>query len=149
MKKTLLLLVCLSLLGCIQDKRKQWTHFKEADDFHIEALFYGGMVGSFTYNFHIMNYQGQSIMIVNEGMPTQTYMEIDDTKRLLLDSFLVAAMDTHLEDRTYIVSCIAGAVEAEYTFKDKGTSLVLKPDINTTSLFRELTDELTLVGIKN
>jgi len=123
----------LTFDSCNISEEKKFNQILNSENLEIQINGYGGIAGYFEQKLYLKKNEFESLIIIDKGTDYQTFVRIDDDRKLLKE-FITEAFNTNEPDKKYISSCIGG-INYEYILKSGFTKLKLKPSQKCDSIF--------------
>lgn len=131
----ILLSIILLFANCNQNEEEKLHKILNAKEIDIQRNTYGGLAGYTEQYFYLKKDQSQALLVMDKGSSNEKIIRLKPTN-LLFESFLKRAFKSHHPQKVMSNSCLTG-VDCEYIFST-GTSLKLKPDQQSDSLFDQI-----------
>ncbi|PXY01480.1 hypothetical protein DF185_08325 [Marinifilum breve] len=135
--KILLILLSFSFLtSCELTEEEKLQKILTCENLFIQQNIYGGIVGYGERKFHLKEGKHETLLIIEPGTDYQTFIRMEGKKKLL-KLFIKEAFKTNNPGKKMSNSCLTG-VDFEYIFKSGNTTLTLRPDERTNSIFNQI-----------
>lgn len=137
MKITVSIICLLALFtlvtSCHKIDNAKLDQMLNSDELYIQKNTYGGIAGYYEQHFHLKKGDYEALLIIDEGTDYQTFIRMEKKKELLR-MFLREAFASNDPNKSMSNSCVTG-VDHEYIIKNNWTSLILRPNEKSDSIF--------------
>jgi len=123
----------LTFTSCSKSEEEKFNQILNSDNLEIQINGYGGIAGYFEQKLYLKKNDIESLIIIDKGTDYQTFVRVDDDRKLLKE-FITEAYKTNVPEKKYISSCIGG-IDYEYILKSGFNKLELKPSRKCDSIF--------------
>ena len=127
------LILILLLASCSMTDEEKLDKILRSEELTIQQNTYGGIAGYYEQEFNLIKSDYEPLIIIDKGTDYQTFVRMEE-KMDLLKTFITTTYQTNNPDRKMSNSCMTG-LDSEYIFKSGFTTLKLRPDKESDSIF--------------